>query len=360
MKASMRLAICVLGDTSKNDGTTVRAKRVFDSLKANHDCMLITRSKMRNPPIGVTAIGPARTRLWNFKLVPVILKNKFDAVYCSNDYFGYLTFFLFSKLGHTKLVFEPHGILSLEKEARSKTIFDELVARVFRRFEKFVIGHADHVVALSTAIYNYYKRFNLKISLIPVFLDESSFKAAGGIANRSREEDHRRTVGLVGPFNRMSLNLPALDFLYQNIDAFDRRIQFVIIGDCDERLANERFTYTGYLADEDYVDQLKRLDAVLVPAKIATYGQLNKILEPMACSLTVFTTRTGALGLDHITHGVDIFIFDEAELAQKVNSLIFDPDLLRSVGERARNTIEQYYSKAINEKKLACVIAAVD
>ena len=355
----MKLAICVLGDISKNDGTTVRAKRVYDALKASCDCTLITRSEMQNLPEGVVEVGPVRTKLWNFKLVPVILKNKFDVTYCSNDYFGYVTFFLFSKLRPAKLIFEAHGILSLEKKAKSKTLLSGLIVRIYRRLERFIMGHSDHVVALSSDIYNYYKRFSREISLIPVFLDESSFKAGESIANRPEKENQQRTVGLIGPFDRFSLNLPGLDFLYRNIDAFDGRIRFVIIGDCDRRLANGRFTYTGYLADEDYVEQLTRLDAVLAPAKIATFGQLNKILEPMACSLPVFTTPIGAIGLDHVSHGNDIFIFNEEELVERVNSLLFDIDILHSVGERARSTIEKYYSKTTNEKKLKAVMATV-
>ena len=74
------------------------------------------------------------------------------------------------------------------------------------------------------------------------------------------------------------------------------------------------------------------MDAVLVPSKIPSFWPLNKILEPMACSLPVFTTPVGAVGLDHVKHGESIFVYEESELVAKLNENLFDIDLMQLVG----------------------------
>jgi glycosyltransferase involved in cell wall biosynthesis len=98
------------------------------------------------------------------------------------------------------------------------------------------------------------------------------------------------------------------------------------------------------------------LDAVLVASTFPSSGPLNKILEPMACSLPVFTTPVGAVGLDHITSGEDIFISEESELVTKVNESLFDSDLMERVGKNARRTIEKHYGVEVNKGKLITAI----
>ena len=91
----------------------------------------------------------------------------------------------------------------------------------------------------------------------------------------------------------------------------------------------KRISYTGYLSDfQDYVNQIARLDAVLVPAQFPSFGALTKVLEPMACSVPVFTTPAGLVSFDHVTPGEDILICDESELVAKVNESLFDDDLM--------------------------------
>ena len=153
--------------------------------------------------------------------------------------------------------------------------------------------------------------------------------------NGSQTTTKGKIIGLIGAFVHKGINTSALDFLYRNIDEFDERIKFVVIGACDYKIQNERIEYTGYLNDvQDYVDRLTRLDAVLVASRYYTSGPLNKILEPMACSVPVFTTPVGAVGLDHVTAGEDIFICDESEIVAKVNESLFDVELMERGGEK--------------------------
>ncbi|MGZ4846914.1 MAG: glycosyltransferase, partial [Halobacteriota archaeon] len=88
----------------------------------------------------------------------------------------------------------------------------------------------------------------------------------------------------------------------------------------------------------------------------SSFGALTKVLEPMACSVPVFTTPAGLVSFDHVTPGEDIFVVDEADLVAKVNESLFDSDLMGSVGKNARRTVETYYSTAANSERLIKVI----
>src|ERR1035437_393203 len=358
----MKIAISALSDISMNNGTSVRAKRVFELLQEEeYDCRLIMRGRGQSKADNVEVIKPSK--LWNFQLIPVVLKNRFDLVYCSNDLWGFFTYFALAKLYNFKIVFEAHGILSLEREQQlpNPSPIDKVRVNMLKLREKFAVKHADCIIALCSDIYKHYATFNKRICLVPVFVDETRFKRRDYNAQCS-QYDEGKTIGLIGPFiQKTGINTYALDFVYRNMDKFDERIKFTVIGACDyKQIRSERIQYVGYLKKfQDYVDQLNRLDAVIVASRFPTSGPLNKILEPMACSLPVFTTPVGAIGLDHISSGKDIFISDESALVTQVNESFFDSDLMERVGKNARYTIEKYYSKTVNGKKLIAVIDRV-
>jgi glycosyltransferase involved in cell wall biosynthesis len=357
----MKIAISSLSNISMNDGTSVRAKRVFELLqKEGYDCTLIIRGRRQSKADNVEVIRPSK--LWNFQLIPVVLKNRFDLVYCSNDFWGFFTYFALAKLCNFKIVLEAHGILSLEREKRlpNPSTFDKVRIIALKLRDKFAVGHADCVIALCSDIYKHYATFNKRIFLVPVFVDETRFKSRENKAQCSKD-DEGKTIGLIGPFGQDSVsaaNINTLDFLHRNIDKFDEHIKFTVIGAYDyKQIRSERIQYVGYLKKfQDYVDQLTLLDAVLVASGLPTSGPLNKILEPMACSLPVFTTPVSAVGLDHITAGEDILISEESELVTQVNESIFDSDLMEGVGKNARRTIEKHYGIEVNKGKLFAVI----
>jgi glycosyltransferase involved in cell wall biosynthesis len=358
----MRIAVSVFKSLKTTDGASVRAKRIYDVLASSgYDVTLIATDDKDFIREGAVLVSPARTKLWNLKLIPVIINNKYDCVYCSWDFLGFVTYCLFSKLYKYKVIFEAHGILSEEfKTSFSHTLRSRFIIniefRAFQALEKFAVKRADVVIALSSDVYNFYKKFRENIELIPVFVDEEKFKA-----NRESISTHKRTgekvIGLIGSFDQKNINMHFLDFLYSNLDQFDERIRFVIIGTCDNKINDKHVLYTDYLEDvQQYVDQLTLLDAVLVPALFPTFGPCNKILESMACSVPVFTTPIGAMGLDHITNGEHILIFDESELVDKVNTHLFDEELMGHISNNARRIVEAYYSTKVNKAKITHVI----
>jgi len=360
----MKIAVSCLHDISSNDGTAARAKCVFEVLQKKYDCTLIMRGEADSTSDNVEVVRPSK--LWNLQLIPIVLKNRFDLVYCASDFWGFFTYFALSKLWPCKVLLEAHGVYSLEREERypDPSPIDKAKISMLKWREKFATKHADCVIALAADIYRYYGSFNKRILVVDNFVDETKFKPQQNSRERISDDKERKNVGLIGPFiqkyetsRNFLVSSYFLDFVYQNIHSFDARINFIVIGQCDHKIANERISYTGYLSDfEDYVDQITRLDAVLVPSKFSSFGALTKVLEPMACSVPVFTTPVGLVSFDHVKPGEDIFVFDEAELVAKVNEYLFDVELMDRVGKNARRTVEKYYSTAANTEKLIRVI----
>lgn len=350
-----KILISVYGDIYKDDGTTVRPKRVLDILKDRYDIIFITNSNKEvndNKNNHIKVVGPERTRLWNLKLINIILRNKFDLVYCSNDWTGFLTFYIFSLLLNYPVIFEAHSILSKEREEAKD---NKILIRMVEYLERFVVKHSDYVIALSEDTFNFYREYNQNIKLIPVFIDEEKFKKFDGL-NKLSDKSNVKTAGLIGPFN-LTANANFLDFLYNNLDSFDDRIKFKIIGKCNKIIQSPKISYTGYIEDlGDYINEISLLDAVIIPSDHRTFGPLNKIIEPMSCSVPVFTTPEGAVGLYKVEDKHDILIFDEDELIEKLNELLFDDELMGKISLKARKTIENYYGQKSNGKLIMDVI----
>lgn len=348
----MKIVISVMSSIFGKGGTAIRMESIFELMRKRYDVIRIIQGNKNNNKLENTIIvTPPRSKLWNLKLIPVIIKNKFDCVYCSNDWYGFITYFILSIIYKYKIIFEAQGIFSEEAKdsGRSRSFI-----KLSRILEIFAVKHADYVITLSNDIFSFYKKHNKNIDLIQLFVDENVFKKNKEIDKYKTKKDSKM-IGIIGPFYTR-YNEDFLYFFYNILNRFDDRINFVVIGRCDNKIKTDKIIYTGHLESiQDYVNQLSRLDAVLAYKKVIP-GPYTKAIESMSCSLPVFTTPKGMVGLEHAKHGRDIFFFREAELVDKINELIFDDELMDKIGRNARVTIEKYYSKKVNEKKLIDIL----
>lgn len=350
MKDRLKILITTGGHFSVVDGTNIRSKGVYEILSEQSDAIFFRYKKLtfNLPKVKFLFLMP----YWIADLLYMVIKHRFDHIYCSHDRYGFLILYLFRRIFKYKLIYEAHSIISEEFENAGKNI---LYIKSKRCLENFVASHADGVVAVSENAYTYFQKYNKNIEIIPVFKDTNFYKLNQTERMKIRQKyTDSKIIGIIGPFN-IDFNKYFLTFLYKNIDLFDRRIKFMIIGDYNNnRIDNKRIIYIGYT--QNYIGYLSSIDCVLIPSKIATSGPLNKILEPMSLGLPVFTTPQGLVGLDHVTPGKDIFVFEEDELVDKINKLILDDELMAEIGRNARIVVKKYYSKEGNEKKLIAVI----
>lgn len=352
--SKIKIAISVIGhDISKDNGINKRAKGLADLLGRLYDVTLIGRGNKMQKFENTIIITPVNTKLWNFKLIFVIIKNRFDYIYCVGDLFGFFTYYIFSKIYPYKIIFDATGIYS------ELSISPRLPTKIYKLLEQFVIKHADNVTTIAEYVFNYYKKYNLNINLIPLFVDEDIFKN-NKIRCKSEKKETNKLLGMIGPFD-LSANRDYINFLNEALDKFDNRIDFLLIGREIETIKSERITYTGYLDSiQDYADKLRSLDAVLSPHKTGDPGPYTKIVESMSCGLPVFTTPEGIVGLDQVSPGKDILVCEKGELIDKVNELIFNNELMDEIGRNARLTVENYYSKEATKEILTKIIECLD
>ncbi len=342
-----------------SDGTSVRARRILNALKDLNEVYLITRSneEKKIPELEkdhLFIIKPEKSKLWNLKIIPHIIKHEFDLVICENDWHGFPIYWIFSKFRKMKIIFEVHGIIS---EEITETKDSHLRFKLYQFIERFCIKKADIVIALSENIYEYCIKYNNKTRLIPVFVKNIMIDQE--IIDNAKKFRENKLIGIIGPFDEIR-NKYALEFIIKNIDKFDSKINFNIIGKYEEKTISPRLNYLGYIDSfKEYSQSIAELDAVLVIEAMSTSGPLNKILEPMAYSIPVFTTPKGVKGIKFIESNVNIIISDEEEIVSKVNELIFDVDLMNEVGKNAKATFKENYSIETNYKRLLEIIEEI-
>jgi glycosyltransferase involved in cell wall biosynthesis len=358
----MRIVIPLFNNVMANDGTVVRTLRVAQLIEKGHEVTLVTRSKrkLRDTAKGIEMLGLrflirlAQSVWWNLKLSFLLLTKKADIVYCSNEYFGFPSIYVWSKVRGYSIIYEAHDILS---QLAIQLRWPSALVKLFLFLERFIVRNVDYLVALAPNILEHYSTYNARTALIPVFVDTDQYRP---LSKSPGSRDFKR-VGIIGPFViNDARKKEHLHFLYSNLEKFDRRLRLVVIGQCSERIQHERIEYTGYIdSTEAYADLLARLDAVIVPEKTATTGPLNKIIEPMSCSVPVFTTPQGMVGLYWVESHKDLLVFEENELVSKMNELIFDNAFMAQIGSNARVAVERYYSKNAIEDNLNRILEAV-
>ncbi|HBN06084.1 MAG TPA: hypothetical protein DD434_09920 [Bacteroidales bacterium] len=331
-----------------SEGTSVRVKRVLKTLKSDFDVHVVTSANKDRDCCKkkLHVLKPEKSVLWPLKLVPIILDHNFEIVICENDWFGFPVYWLFSKIKKYKLVFEAHGVLSAEGKDWGNSF---IMIKFYMFIEKFCLKHSDLIIALSNEIKKEYESYNSNIVMIPVFLNNKPFNNLQKNLNNSTN----KTIGLVGPFGSKRNRYYAPDFLYKNIDKFDKSFNFVIVGKCEKKVKNSRISYSGYLKSfDEYINLIASIDALLVIEKRKTSGPLNKILEAMACCTPVFTTPKGIFGLENVKNGENIIVANESELINKINTLLCEDEIIKKITENAKRTFESFYSYENNHQKI--------
>ena len=339
----MKIAVWLFRNISTPFGTAVRARSLAEILKEKHEVAIIG-------DIGpLERIRYVRGIYRLPKLMLTILKNRFDIILFENDFRGFTFFYPILRLRGAKLIFD---VVAFFSEVEDEWNPPRWRVKLNKFLEEFVMRHADYVTAISPGHFDFYKGYTSNISVIPHFIDEAVFIRDG--EHRHHHQRDYKLVGVIGSFARPE-NWVSLEFVYHNLHRFDPKIKFVVIGSCERRIESDRIIYTGYLPDEDYVNQLYSLDAVL-DYKEPTKGPYTKVIESMACGLPVFIAPRGMIGFEQATLGEDILVYPKEELVDKVNELIFDDNLMRQIGRKARLTAEKHFTQAACRQRLLDIV----
>ena len=343
----LRVGILTPVSLSETDGTTVRIKRIIPFVSESYPTLVFCPgiegeqlTDLAGTPV-ITFVLKRRGTHWNpikllhanARLLSELLRNRIDLVYGPAVYF--LPALFFSRLLGVKFVYEAHALAYREVLQSSK-----FMAALWFINEFMLAKIASSVAGLSKSTVTFFSPMNHKVTLVPVFVNLKLYRF-------NRVQDHESTskrVGLIGPFRGM-YNGPQLDFLLANLERFDSRIRFVLIGDSDSGNNDSRIVNLGFIEREvDYAKALSELDALIVPVKYGSWGPKNKILEAMASGLPVIATPEAILGLDFAIPGVNILVFPENDFVEETNSVLF-AERLFAIASAGRKMVEEYYSE---------------
>lgn len=102
---------------------------------------------------------------------------------------------------------------------------------------------------------------------------------------------------------------------------------------------------------DDLMPHLERASAVVVPLRIGG-GTRLKIVEAMAKSKAIVSTRIGAEGLE-LSHEQDVLLADTPnDFATQIVRVLGDPQLAVQLGEKARKVAEERYAWAAIVQRL--------
>ena len=359
----MKVAILVPSSLKKTDGNTVRARRVISIIGGRFDTTVLAgtaQGEVTRSYAGVPVqsffrfdksifMNPFKLARANFLFLRSLLSSHFDVVYAEGLYF-LPSLFLAARLVGTRFIFEAHALAHKER-AQVSSIIPFLLLVI----EALIGRSAAAIVALSGETQRFFARVNKRTLFVPVFVDTSVYKNG----RHDFTESQRKTVGLVGPFKGL-FNKGQIEFVMKNLERFDRRISFALIGELDMQLDSEKVRKTGFLQEErDYASTLVEMDALMVPVQVGTFGPKNKMIEAMACGVPVFTTPAGVIGLDFARPGENIFVCEEEKLVDTINKMLFAKDRMAEVSSNARKMVEDHYSLEVCGRSITNIIEMV-
>jgi glycosyltransferase involved in cell wall biosynthesis len=144
-----------------------------------------------------------------------------------------------------------------------------------------------------------------------------------------------------------------IDFLVRSFSRVNQSLdcQLIIIADGPQKKKIEEVIDSSDLpgrvliipAVEDVTPFLMAADVFILPSQFE--GLSNALLEAMACSLPVISTRVGG-SIDIIDEGINGVLVEYNnvdQLSQAISRVLSDPELAVKLGENARKTIERQH-----------------
>jgi glycosyltransferase involved in cell wall biosynthesis len=152
-------------------------------------------------------------------------------------------------------------------------------------------------------------------------------------------------LGRIAP--EKNLDLAVLAFRALQRRRPDARFVWVGDGPARERLAQENpdFIFCGLQRGAEVARHFASADLFLFPSHSETFG--NTTLEAMASGIAAVAFDYGA-AREHVRHGIDGMAVDnDADFIAAATRLATDDDLRRSIGARARKSMERLHPEQV-------------
>jgi sugar transferase (PEP-CTERM/EpsH1 system associated) len=258
---------------------------------------------------------------------------------------------------------ERYLFLTNNKRKTLYFLYKKLLLLKTKQYEKIITKYFEVCTTVSEIDENYYKKLNPEINskVIPNGVDLKYFKKSGSI------DEIYPSVVFWGNMD-FSPNVDAVKYFYNEIFPEIRKhfinITFYIVGSSpvEEILEigkDEQVTVTGFV--DDIRPWIEKGTICITPMRIGS-GIKNKILEAMAMSKPVVSTKLGSGGIN-VKDGDNILLANNAyEFAKTVVKLLKNKKLRNKISINGRLLVEQQHNwsalsnKYYHEYAKACQI----
>ena len=266
---------------------------------------------------------------------------------------------IYKKFKRVPLIFDCQGSLTEELVDHNFLKKGSLFFKFIRRVEKIICNFADAIVVSSTNSANFFKEeFEFresKIFLVSDSVDGGKFKVSNCI-NLKKELKlplDKKIVVYLGLLNKYQ----GIDYLLEVIHYIvkvkkNRRVHFFIMGypavEKYKKIAlskgiSDNITFTGRI-DYEKVSQYLSLGDIAVSLKISKTESNGKLYNYMAMGLptVVFDTPVNREILGE--GGIYVKLNDYLSFAEKIEHLLQNKELRKTLGEKLRERVVNNYS----------------
>lgn len=230
---------------------------------------------------------------------------------------------------------------ALHRAERVLAGFDEpdYAERLKRAFE-----NAEGILAVNPAIADMVRPFAKAVHVVPSGFDPDRFDLARlDLEAPPKTEGKRRLffAGLTQEYMKgFAVLQEACDTLWRNRQDFE----LVATGEPAGPI-NDFTRFVGWLSQDDLPCHIRGADILVFPT-IAEEALGRSAVEAMGCGRPVVASRIGGLSFT-VRDGETGLLFEPgnaADLAEKLDQLLDDPDLCRQLGDAGRRRFEEEYT----------------
>ncbi len=250
-----------------------------------------------------------------------------------------------------------------------------LLRPLARRLEKFTLGSADRIAAVSTILSRQIAASGIdpaRVVVLPNAADPRRFRAEiSGAAVRARYGlTDARVIGFTGaffPWHGVALLIDALPEVFRRVpDA-----AALLVGEGPERPAlearvrecglSERVRFAGWIGHERLPEHIAAFDVAVMPDS-NEYGSPMKIFEYMAMGKPVVAPRLGPLedGILDGDTGILVPRGDAAALGAALAALLEDTARRSAMGARAREHVLERHTWDKNAARILSLLPATE
>lgn len=258
-----------------------------------------------------------------------------------------------------KIIYRAHNIehqvwarLAQQKSDPIKKIYLGMLARRIKKYELQKLNGFDAIIAFTRQDEETIRTYGIKtpVEVMPISVDLTKY-----------QPDHSKTefpsLFFLGSLGWMP-NREGIEWFIENfhsdLTSGDMRVKFYLAGNdipeqFDEYEAPGKIFIQGEV--DDVLEFMNNKAVMLVPL-MSGGGMRVKIVEGMAMQKCIISTSLGAEGIDY-THGENIIIANtKQEFYDAIQRCIADEHYCKSIGQKARNLIEEYHNFEVVTNKI--------